>query len=66
MNSLERRDSLLRLLRRRGDWTIADLAHELDVSRRTILRDVNDLRDRGFHISGMSGLAVACTSRRRR
>jgi predicted DNA-binding transcriptional regulator YafY len=55
MNSLERRDSLLRLLRRRGDWTIADLAHELDVSRRTILRDVNHLRERGFDISGMSG-----------
>lgn len=55
MNSLERRDSLLRLLRRRGDWTIADLARELDVSRRTIVRDVNCLRDRGFDISGMSG-----------
>jgi len=52
---LERRDSLLRLLRRRGDWTVADLADELDVSRRTILRDVNHLRERGFEISGMSG-----------
>jgi len=55
MNSLERRDTLLRLLRRQGDWTVADLARELDVSRRTILRDVNLLRDRGFDISGMSG-----------
>jgi predicted DNA-binding transcriptional regulator YafY len=55
MNSLERRDSLLRLLRRRSDWTIADLASELDVSRRTILRDVSHLRERGFDISGMSG-----------
>jgi predicted DNA-binding transcriptional regulator YafY len=55
MNSLERRDSLLRMLRRRGDWTIADLAYELGVSRRTILRDVNHLRERGFDISGMSG-----------
>ena len=55
MNSFARRDTLLMLLRRRGDWTVADLAHELDVSRRTILRDVNHLRDRGFDISGMSG-----------
>lgn len=55
MNSLQRRDSLLRLLRRRGEWTIADLAHELGVSRRTVLRDLNHLRDRGFDISGMSG-----------
>jgi predicted DNA-binding transcriptional regulator YafY len=55
MNSLERRDTLLQLLRRRGDWTIHDLAYELGVSRRTILRDVNHLRERGFEISGMSG-----------
>jgi len=55
MSSLERRDTLLRLLRRRGDWTVADLASELGVSRRTILRDVSHLRDRGFEISGMSG-----------
>ena len=55
MKSLARRDALLTLLRRRGDWTIADLAYELGASRRTILRDVNQLRDRGFDISGMSG-----------
>jgi predicted DNA-binding transcriptional regulator YafY len=55
VSSLDRRDTLLRLLRRRGDWTIDDLAHELGVSRRTILRDVNHLRARGFDISGMSG-----------
>jgi predicted DNA-binding transcriptional regulator YafY len=55
MNSPARRDTLLTLLRRRGDWTVADLADELDVSRRTILRDLNQLRDRGFDISGMSG-----------
>lgn len=55
MNALERRDTLLQLLRRRRDWTVADLAHDLAVSRRTILRDVNHLRDRGFDITGMSG-----------
>jgi predicted DNA-binding transcriptional regulator YafY len=55
MSSLARRDTLLTLLRRRGDWTVADLADELAVSRRTVLRDVNFLRDRGFDISGMPG-----------
>jgi predicted DNA-binding transcriptional regulator YafY len=55
MSSLERRETLVQLLRRRGDWTIDDLANELGVSRRTILRDVNHLRERGFEISGMSG-----------
>jgi predicted DNA-binding transcriptional regulator YafY len=55
MSSLERRETLVQLLRRRGDWTIDDLAYELGVSRRTILRDVNHLRERGFEISGMSG-----------
>jgi DeoR/GlpR family transcriptional regulator of sugar metabolism len=51
MSSLERRETLVQLLRRRGDWTIDDLAYELGVSRRTILRDVNHLRERGFEIS---------------
>jgi len=55
VDSLGRRDTLLTLLRRRGDWTVDDLAHELGVSRRTILRDINHLRDRGFDIIGMSG-----------
>jgi predicted DNA-binding transcriptional regulator YafY len=55
MNSLARRDKLLMLLRRRGDWTVAELAHELRVSRRTVLRDVSHLRDRGFEISSMPG-----------
>ena len=52
---MERRDQLLSLLRRRGDWTVDQLAGDLEVSRRTILRDVNLLRDRGFDITGMSG-----------
>ena len=55
MNSLARRDKLLMLLRRRGDWTVAELPHELRVSQRTVLRDVSHLRDRGFEISGMPG-----------
>ena len=55
MNSMERRDQLLRLLRRRGDWVVDELANTLEVSRRTVLRDINLLRERGFDITGMSG-----------
>lgn len=55
MNSTERRDELLRLLRRRGDWTVDRLADTLVVSRRTVLRDISLLRDRGFDITGLSG-----------
>ena len=51
----ERYDALLRLLRRRADWTTGSLAKELAVSRRTILRDLNQLRDRGFVIQAASG-----------
>lgn len=50
-----RSDELLQRLRRRTFWTVGELARELDVSRRTILRDLNDLRDRGFHLTSMTG-----------
>ena len=50
-----RRDELLRCLRHRADWTVDQLANDLEVSRRTVLRDLNHLRDRGFHISSMTG-----------
>lgn len=50
-----RRDELLRRLRHRADWTVDQLADDLEVSRRTVLRDLNHLRDRGFHISSMTG-----------
>jgi len=52
---VERHDELIRLLRLRADWRIEDLAEELGVSARTILRDLDRLRDRGFEISSMSG-----------
>lgn len=51
----ERHDELIRLLRLRAEWRTEDLARELDVSTRTILRDLDRLRDRGFVISSMSG-----------
>lgn len=55
MTVRERHDELLQLLRRKADWTADQLAGELSVSRRTILRDLGRLRSRGFHISALSG-----------
>ncbi len=55
MDTAGRRDSLIRLLRRRGPSIVADLADQLVVSRRTVLRDLASLRARGFNISGHGG-----------
>jgi len=55
MRTLGRRDGLVRMLRRRADWTVADLASELAVSRRTVLRDLAALREAGFVIDTFSG-----------
>ncbi len=52
---MDRHDELIRLLRLRSDWRTEDLAVELGVSTRTVLRDLDRLRDRGFEISAMSG-----------
>lgn len=43
------------LLRGREATTVADLAGELGVSRRTLLRDLASLRERGMPISGETG-----------
>jgi predicted DNA-binding transcriptional regulator YafY len=51
----ERNDELLAMMRRRADWRVEDLAAELAVSKRTVMRDLARLRDRGFDISSMSG-----------
>jgi predicted DNA-binding transcriptional regulator YafY len=53
--AIDRRDELIRLLRRRADWRTQDLAAELGVSQRTVLRDLDRLRDQGFVISTMTG-----------
>lgn len=50
MNIRTRQDTILRCLRRTGTTTIAELAHEVGASRRTILRDLRALRDDGFVI----------------
>src|SRR6266540_1732376 len=55
MRVMDRHDRLVRLLRRRADWTVAALAHELGVSRRTVLRDLGALREAGFDVDTFSG-----------
>lgn len=55
MNSRARQDSLIRLLRRRGNATAGELARDLAVSRRTVLRDLAALRDQGFHLHADPG-----------
>jgi predicted DNA-binding transcriptional regulator YafY len=55
VNTAARQESLVRLMRRRGHTTVDDLANELSVSRRTVLRDLGALRDRGFVVQAESG-----------
>ena len=55
MRTIDRREQLLRLLRRRADWTVDALAERLEVSRRTILRDIGALRESGFNLDTFSG-----------
>ena len=50
-----RRDALVRFMRRRGHATVDELSMHLGVSRRTVLRDMSALRDRGFGIAGEGG-----------
>ncbi len=55
MNTRLRQDELVRLLRRRGSTTVAYLMESLDISRRTVLRDIAELREQGFDIRSASG-----------
>lgn len=55
MDIYERRDTLVRLLRRRHHWTVGDLARELGVSGRTVLRDLDALRVRGYDVRATAG-----------
>ena len=48
---------LLALLQGRRDWTGAELADRLGVSRRTIRRDVERLRDLGYPVESLTGPA---------
>ena len=55
MDRAKRRDTLVRLMRRGGQTTVEALADRLAVSRRTVLRDLNALRERGFVIDADPG-----------
>lgn len=55
MSARSRQDELVRLLRRRGSTTVAYLTESLNISRRTALRDIAELRDQGFVINTSSG-----------
>lgn len=55
MNIRRRHDFIIRILRRNGASTAAELASEVGVSKRTILRDISELRDEGFLIDSESG-----------
>ncbi len=48
---------LLSLLQARRDWPGSELADRLEVSRRTIRRDVDRLRDLGYPVESLSGRA---------
>lgn len=50
-----RKDDLVRVLRRQGAVTVAELTDQLGVSRRTVLRDLEQLREEGFDIQSSSG-----------
>jgi predicted DNA-binding transcriptional regulator YafY len=55
MNSRSRQDELLRLLRRRGTTLVEELQEQLEVSRRTVLRDIAALRAQGYIIHSSPG-----------
>lgn len=55
MKTRQRHDTITRHLRRNGTATIAELADEVGASRRTVLRDLSQLRDEGYVIHSESG-----------
>lgn len=48
---------LLSLLQNRREWTGEELAERLEVTGRTVRRDIRELRDLGYPIEGTVGLA---------
>src|SRR3989337_790766 len=55
MHSAERLLKLLGLLEGRIDWTADDLARRLEVTPRTVRRDITRLRDLGYPVEAMAG-----------
>lgn len=48
---------LLSLLQARPNWTGSELAHRLEITERTLRRDVNRLRELGYPVEAFSGPA---------
>ena len=55
MDSAERLLKLLGLLEGRIDWTAEELARRLEVTTRTVRRDVSRLRDLGYPVEAVAG-----------
>ncbi len=55
MNVRLRHDAIVRSLRRNGTTTVTKLAEEFGVSKRTVLRDISELRGEGYLINSESG-----------
>jgi len=55
LNVRLRQDAIVRSLRRNGTSTVAELVKEVGSSRRTVLRDINSLRNEGFVIHSEPG-----------
>ncbi|MDO3380925.1 helix-turn-helix transcriptional regulator [Gilvimarinus algae] len=55
MNVRIRQDAIVRILRRSGSTTVANLAAAVGASRRTVLRDISVLRSEGFVIFSEPG-----------
>lgn len=55
MDTAERLLKLLGLLEGRIDWTAAELARRLEVTTRTIRRDITRLRDLGYPVEAVAG-----------
>ncbi len=55
MDSAERLLKLLGLLEGRIDWTAEELARRLEVTTRTVRRDVTRLRDLGYPVEAVAG-----------
>lgn len=55
MDTAERLLKLLGLLQGRIDWTAEELARRLEVTTRTVRRDISRLRDLGYPVEAMAG-----------
>ena len=55
MDTAERLLRLLGLLQRRLDWSAEDLAQRLDITTRTVRRDITRLRSYGYPINAFAG-----------